>query len=807
MFAPEQFEECFSDMISQAVKKDSLPVKISKWINGETYTSGYDKLVIVIDNIDRCPKDLAYELVTNTKNFLVPNSKLVFLVPVDDDALKKHIIAGNSENNEKEAEEFLRKIFNITIRIKPFKSFDLFDFASSINKSGQLGFNPTTVDLVAKEFATNPRRIIQFYNNLTTELKIFELKYGADFIRENESVICKCLILREEWSEYYHQITRNTFLLQNPDETTNGIIGKTKSLESFLGKTKSILSSVDIEVIDKILSNSSRNEKLPSDVIKAVEDLEFDKLEAYYTAEPQLLENLVQHLVDKIKLGVDRKTFDTEVVGKFKAVCFLAEKENLIKSDNIKIQNEIQNNLFNIIPKLEDFHQLLIYNNMLVSQRITYLDAFIENILNIARNKEDKSYTLAIRLFSEYLLTEKRLDKIKQYSNLFETVYFENTQTLAEYNIPEDRLPLLLENDIAKKLIEELEEYNTGSRPYNELMYLVQNRKFKPVEIDLVFGRLLNKYPSFNITDKPEIISLLSALSPFLSNHFGVSTETTWDKIRTFVSNVFGVRRSNRLLTNEIESVSESEIVLQFLLQIDMLTKGSVEVKEYVELIVLRFPSLKDNLFSNIKDYSSTFNYPFSSLGIFLFASHPITKNYLEILKHIILHQNEENNYSFPDEQVEPKLNELLILSASAEPVIEIKEMLEGCCTDSRAASILTQKITLLNKEQIVNLSPKLQELAFDKIATQANIFGFLENLEILNAIAEKGNQRHKNALIYVIVTFLQQQPKIEIAFSLISALSEISTTDKKRIRVELERLKEIDTYSQKADELLNSLK
>ena len=40
--------------------------------------------------------------------------------------LKRHII--KEENNDtKEAEEFLRKFFSVTIRIKPFKRFDLYD--------------------------------------------------------------------------------------------------------------------------------------------------------------------------------------------------------------------------------------------------------------------------------------------------------------------------------------------------------------------------------------------------------------------------------------------------------------------------------------------------------------------------------------------------------------------------------------------------------------------------------------------------------------------------------------------------------
>lgn len=56
---------------------------------GEVSVVGLERLVVVIDNIDRCPSDLAYQMLTDVKTFL-SNEKynLVFIVPVDDEALK-----------------------------------------------------------------------------------------------------------------------------------------------------------------------------------------------------------------------------------------------------------------------------------------------------------------------------------------------------------------------------------------------------------------------------------------------------------------------------------------------------------------------------------------------------------------------------------------------------------------------------------------------------------------------------------------------------------------------------------------------
>ncbi|MFX7567088.1 P-loop NTPase fold protein, partial [Acinetobacter baumannii] len=76
------------------------------WTIGESYLKDFTKIILVIDNVDRCSKETAYELITNIKNFLGKHQGLVFIVPVDDDALKRYIKKGG-DNADKEAEEFL----------------------------------------------------------------------------------------------------------------------------------------------------------------------------------------------------------------------------------------------------------------------------------------------------------------------------------------------------------------------------------------------------------------------------------------------------------------------------------------------------------------------------------------------------------------------------------------------------------------------------------------------------------------------------------------------------------------------------
>ena len=217
LFAPEQFENCFNEMVQLSLNREKPLTIIKKWVTGKKFNSNLEKIVIVIDNIDRCDKELAYNLLTDTKSFLGQIDNVIFLIPVDDEALETHI--RRAHGCHKEAKEFLRKFFNVTIRIKPLQTIEIYDYANNLNLKNNLSFNPDTVDIISREYATNPRRIVQLFNNLLVELNSVEERTSPEFVKDNESLICKLLIIREEWPEYYNLICKNHFaIFQNKED-------------------------------------------------------------------------------------------------------------------------------------------------------------------------------------------------------------------------------------------------------------------------------------------------------------------------------------------------------------------------------------------------------------------------------------------------------------------------------------------------------------------------------------------------------------------------------------------------------------
>ena len=115
LFAPEQFEQCFQEMMEEALKPNILQ-QVFRFITRGSSNIALKRVVIVIDNIDRCNSEQAYNLLTDIKTFLCDEPfNIVFVIPVDDEALRKHILnstnSSDSDECTRDKEEFLRKFF------------------------------------------------------------------------------------------------------------------------------------------------------------------------------------------------------------------------------------------------------------------------------------------------------------------------------------------------------------------------------------------------------------------------------------------------------------------------------------------------------------------------------------------------------------------------------------------------------------------------------------------------------------------------------------------------------------------------
>lgn len=215
-----------------------------------------DRLIVAFDNLDRCSPDRVEELLGTLKTYLEPLAQTqergllsrlfrragstkdaVFLIAADDEALRRHLEAkewaASSGSGDKESatdttaprevvryvDEYLRKFFTTTMRIRPLLDADMKTYAARelAGFSDAHGLDKATVgalvEMVAAALSRNPRRIKQFANNLETRLRVIKQRETATHIHPAISdqllMIAKLAILEEEWPRSFASLQRN----------------------------------------------------------------------------------------------------------------------------------------------------------------------------------------------------------------------------------------------------------------------------------------------------------------------------------------------------------------------------------------------------------------------------------------------------------------------------------------------------------------------------------------------------------------------------------------------------------------------
>lgn len=130
------------------------------------------RVLVVFDNLDRVDDEKTIEVLTTIKTFLESKprgsakAKTVFLVPCDDEAIREQV-----QNRFHDGSEFLRKFFNVSVRLPEFIGTELEGYALRQLTETRIPAlrNPQVAWMIAKAFLSNPRQVKQFVNVLVAE--------------------------------------------------------------------------------------------------------------------------------------------------------------------------------------------------------------------------------------------------------------------------------------------------------------------------------------------------------------------------------------------------------------------------------------------------------------------------------------------------------------------------------------------------------------------------------------------------------------------------------------------------------------
>lgn len=217
------------------------------------------RLVVAIDNLDRCSPESAIEMLSTIKTYLEPavagearpsssaietvDKQVVFIVSVDDKALRRHLVAKEAERSREEdqlairryVDEYLAKFFSARIPIRAILPDDMRGYIADhlkplIDARGlKEDHARELVNLVAAGLRRNPRRVKQFNNDLESRLRLLEEREsGTDGrpagidppVSGDIRMVAKLALIEAEWPEAFERLEDHPPLLAKWEEQT-----------------------------------------------------------------------------------------------------------------------------------------------------------------------------------------------------------------------------------------------------------------------------------------------------------------------------------------------------------------------------------------------------------------------------------------------------------------------------------------------------------------------------------------------------------------------------------------------------------
>ncbi|HLC24341.1 MAG TPA: P-loop NTPase fold protein [Nitrosopumilaceae archaeon] len=167
------------------------------------------RVVIFIDDLDRCSPNKALEVLESIKLFLDLEG-FVFVIGLSHKTVTQ-LITRAYETTGIKGEDYIKKIIQIPIKIPSWSKESIIDLIeNSITprlNSDYTKFLSQNSAMIAKVIDYNPRQLKRFINNVIIAFETFTSKEGSPEIQFNEIFLVK--ILKSEWPDFYREYVTN----------------------------------------------------------------------------------------------------------------------------------------------------------------------------------------------------------------------------------------------------------------------------------------------------------------------------------------------------------------------------------------------------------------------------------------------------------------------------------------------------------------------------------------------------------------------------------------------------------------------
>ncbi len=776
MFAPEQFEQCFQEMMEEALKPNIIQ-RAFQFITRNPNCILHKQIVIVIDNIDRCNSEQSYNLLTDIKTFLCDERfNIVFVIPVDDEALRKHIL-NTSHNNSidecaRDKEEFLRKFFNVTLRIKPHQPTEMYEFAQKLNTKYSLGFNSATINIASKEYAKNPRRVIQLFNNLSAELA----NYDDAFASKYETLICKILIIREEYNDFYQELLKDYTLLSKTDISDKKL---NPELIRLLSDTRSYTSNYDGHVLSRILTNSDiQFADIPANIrhfIDAHNAVDITaELSEWLKTDVSNTEQFVGYCLYNIEKAIKRQLWDSE----FKAYCeFIAETNSTIKftkEQDIRFAEKFKPYIEKLIPTFCNPAQIVAYANYLQTQGLSFLLGYI--ISYIKSNKEK-----ANDVWAQYLqecIDQCNSKTLVGLGEVFAAEYKKNKYDITSLN--KDQLGALIKEDLLLFIIDRwtaIEE----NKYISDFIFISHNIGISKTVCVKVYDKLTTILGDLRGVVASDLLDKISIINKITEN---LSVEQNCESILKLYKLITGHRTmpnpsyssyrqyDNQVrLLDECSDIDDVNVVARFIVTTYKVLIGRIKVDAELDVLMT-------------KDATTTLNH-------ILWLKNKWTDSLYPLASHLIkysLYDNDElmavyrshflDQYNdapiLKEEELKIKLGDMLQYAIQTMSDRMFNWLSDISSKDNRIKTILVPIISDRPIGEIQSLPKGLMDLAINSV-DQNNIESYRKYTDFLRCLATSGSTAQKQYLVKLIVKMLDEKDDIQKVILIIKSYKQLA--------------------------------
>jgi len=211
----ELFEKSFSESIKRALIPwwfRYFPTFASKiFKKTEKNLLEGKRIVVLIDDLDRCPADKVIEILDALMTFFMVKN-CIYVVAGDHKIIEQAIINQNKATQGKE-KDYLDKIFQFSFPIPPLTQPVVESYIKEQLKEldiRDLDKN-STIDLIVRGLEWNPRKIKLILNSL----RFLLLSTREKQIKDNKGLLLKSLILQKEFNQFFYLLTSNWQKLRN----------------------------------------------------------------------------------------------------------------------------------------------------------------------------------------------------------------------------------------------------------------------------------------------------------------------------------------------------------------------------------------------------------------------------------------------------------------------------------------------------------------------------------------------------------------------------------------------------------------